>query len=203
MVIEPAQTVWASSIVSLLKTTNTYFGVDYCELNADTIRDSYPISHNVEYIVWQGDTLIFQTLGENKGSWQVYNFEVKGGRIPFTSDHDLFLVTCMPFVFQNAPETCQPAMDVLLTKSKWNFCSFQLRRYRHVFAYVRQSNRSRSTIIASIRRNWLTPDQKECKSFQNGTSHLIHIIIVEFFKDSTRSIDVMQGPKHPTTVTEL
>ena len=62
-VIEQAQSEWASPVVIVPKKDGTHsFCVDYRELNAVTVWDSYPSPRMDEYIDSLGDAKVFMTL---------------------------------------------------------------------------------------------------------------------------------------------
>lgn len=71
-VIEPAQTEWASPIVSVPKKDGILrLCVDHSKLKAVTIRDPYPISRMEEYIHSPGNATSFWTLDANSRLWPV------------------------------------------------------------------------------------------------------------------------------------
>lgn len=71
-VTEPTTTVWASPIVSATKTDGSLrFCISHLDMNALTLRDSYPLHSMNKCIDLLGEARIFLTSGKNSIYWQV------------------------------------------------------------------------------------------------------------------------------------
>ena len=69
-VIEPAQSVWASPVVLEPNSDGSLrFCVDYGQLNAIRIRDSYPLPRMDESIDSLAEPSVFSTIKCNYGYW--------------------------------------------------------------------------------------------------------------------------------------
>ena len=121
-VVEPSESEWASPIVFALKKDGSLrFFVDYRRLNKATIRDSYPIPRMDECIDSLAHAKVFSTLDCNSGYWQIEIDEEDKKKAAFTSHHDLFKYTRMPFGLNNAPATFQRTIDIVLATVKLQY----------------------------------------------------------------------------------
>ena len=119
-VIEPTSAGWASPVVFIPKKDGTMrFCVDYRKLNAVTFRDSYPLPRMDEWIDPLGDATVFTTLDCNSGYWQVDIAEEDRHKIKFASHSGLYSFLRMPFGLKNAPATFHLAVDLILSRVKW------------------------------------------------------------------------------------
>jgi Reverse transcriptase (RNA-dependent DNA polymerase) len=115
-VIAPANAEWASPIVMVPKPDgSTRFCVDYCRLNAITVRDSYPLPRMDECIDSLGDVSIFSTLDCNAGYWQIPVAKEDTPKTTFTSHEGIFWLLRMPCGLRNAPATFQRFVDITLS----------------------------------------------------------------------------------------
>ena len=122
-VIEPAQSEWASPVVMVTKKDGSpRFCVDYRKLNANTIRDAYPIPRMDDCIDSLGGASIFTTLDCNSGYWQIPIMPEDRDKTAFVSHAGAWQFLRMPFGLTNAPATFQRALDILLSGVKWQFC---------------------------------------------------------------------------------
>lgn len=120
--IEPAQTERASpTVFVLLKGRTLRFCVVYRKLNAVTIRDLYSIPHIDKCINSVGDAMIFSRLDASSLCRHGKVVEEDWDEPVFPCNSRLSLSTRMPFRSKNATGTFQRAMEVLLTKVRWQF----------------------------------------------------------------------------------
>ncbi len=96
--------------------------VDYRNLNASTIRESYPIPRMDDLIDSLGEAKILTTLDCNSGYWQIPIHEANRNKRAFISHMGLYRFTRMPFGLTKAPATFQRAVDVLLSGVNWQVC---------------------------------------------------------------------------------
>ena len=119
-VIEPTSAEWASPVVFVPKKDGTMrFCLDYRKLNAVTVRDSYPLQRMDEFIDSLGDATVFTTLDCNSRYWQVEITEEDLDKTTFASHSGLYRFLRMPFGLKNAPATFQRAVDIILSRVKW------------------------------------------------------------------------------------
>ena len=118
--IEPTSTEWASPVVFVPKKDGTMrFCVDYRKQNAVTVRDSYPLPRMDEFIDSLGDATVFTTLDCSSRYWQVEIAEEDRDKTTFTSHSGLYRFLRVLFGLKNAPATFQRAVDIILSRLKW------------------------------------------------------------------------------------
>ena len=93
--------------------------MDYRKLNAVTVRDSYPLLRMDECIDSLGDATVFTKLDGNSGYWQVEIAEDDRDKTTFASHSGLYRFLRMLFGLKNAPATFQRAVDIILSRVKW------------------------------------------------------------------------------------
>lgn len=81
----------------------------------------YPLTRLDECIDMLGDATIFSILDANSRNWQVEISKEDRDKTAFTSNWGLFRFSCILFRLKNALGMFQQAMDVRLTKVKWQF----------------------------------------------------------------------------------
>ena len=119
-VIEPTSAGWASSVVFVPKKDGTMrFCVEYGKLNVVTVRDSYPLPRMDECMDSLGDATVFTTLDCNSGYWQVEIAKEDRDKTTFASHSGLYRFLRMPFGLKNAPATFQRAVDIIVSRVKW------------------------------------------------------------------------------------
>ena len=84
------------------------------------MRDSYPLPRMDECIDSLGDATVFTTLDCNSGYLQVEIAEEDRNKTSFASHSGLYRFLRMPFGLKNAPTTFQRAVDIILSRVKWD-----------------------------------------------------------------------------------
>ena len=103
------------------------FCVDFCQLNAATVKDAHPLPRIDDLL----DALLgakwFSTLDLKSGYWQVPIKEQDKAKTAFrTSSGQLFEFNQVPFGLCNAPATFSCLMDCILAGPHWETCLFYL-----------------------------------------------------------------------------
>ena len=203
-VIEPASSEWASPVVLVPKKDGSLrFCVDYRRLNKLTRRDSYPIPRMDECIDSLGDATVFTTLDCNSGYWQVEVDEPDRDKTTFTSHMGLFRFIRMPFGLKNAPATFQRAVDIVLSRVKWQYALVYLddvivysKTLREHFSHMR-------TILSLLQDAGVSLKLPKCHFFQASVDYLGHVIRPGKLEVSTRTCDAIKQAKPPTTQTGI
>jgi hypothetical protein len=90
-VIAPATSEWISPIVLVPKSDGSLrFCVNYRQLNAITIPDTFPLPRMDECIDSLGDAALFTTLDFNSGYWQIPVHPRDRDKTTFTSHYGLY-----------------------------------------------------------------------------------------------------------------
>lgn len=120
-VLEPAQTEWATSVPSTPKKDRTLrFCAEYRNLNALTIRDSYPLQRMDRRIDTLRDAQMFWAVDVNSSYTQLEVDPSEHERIAFTSEYELYQLTRMSFGSKNVPAIFQRVVDSILSWIEWH-----------------------------------------------------------------------------------
>lgn len=203
-IIYPAQIVWASRIVLVVKDDETLrFCVDYRELSAVTIQDLYQISWMYESPNFLGNTTIRSTLNAITGYEQVEISEQVHDKTAFTSPHGLFCFTRMQFGLKSSPGTFQGEIDVLVRRVKWQFALFHLDSIIILLQPTDEYIEHVQQVLTISNETDVTINLKIWEFFASRMDYLGHAIPPWHIEVSKRTIDAVHGLKCPTNLTEL
>ena len=112
-VIRPSNSPWASPVVMAKKKDSSLrFCVDFCQLNAATVKDAHPLPRIDDLLDALHWARWFSTLDLKSGYWQVPVMERDKEKTAFrTSSGQLYKFNQVPFVLCNAPATFSRLMD--------------------------------------------------------------------------------------------
>lgn len=100
--------------------------VDFRKLNAVARQDSYSVPRMNECIDLLGKATKFLMLDAKSGFWQIDIEDADKDKAYFTSRHGLYCLFRMTCCLQNAPDTFQRSMKVILSSGKIQFASAHL-----------------------------------------------------------------------------
>lgn len=116
-VIEPAVSPWGFRLVPVLKKNGkTRWCVDYRELNAQTIKDSYPLTNIQGNLEKLSGAKIFSTLDSCGAYHNVVIEEESRDYTTFVSPLGSFRFSKLPFGVSNAPACYSRLVDLILQK---------------------------------------------------------------------------------------
>ena len=152
------------------------FCVDYRKLNAVTVRDSYPLRRMDEGIDSLGDATFLTTLDCISGYWEVEIAEEDRDKTESASHCGLYRFFCMPLGLKNAPATFQQAVDIILSRVKWetalvyldDFIIYSKTVMKHL-AYVRE-------VLRMLRDAGVPLKLSKCAFFDTSVTYLGHLI---------------------------
>ena len=122
-VIEPANTEWTFPVVLVPKKDGSLrFCVDYRRWNAKTLADSYPLRRMDDCVDSLGDAAVFTTLDCNSSYWQIPVAPEDRDKTTFTTHMGTFRHLRMPIGLRGAPATFQRALDIILSRVRWQIC---------------------------------------------------------------------------------
>jgi hypothetical protein len=203
-VIEPATSEWASPVVLVTKPDGSVrFCVDYRKLNALTVKDSYPSPRMDECLDSLGDATIFSTLDCNSGYWQIAMAEEDMDKTAFVTHCGVHRFKRMPFGLCNAPATFQRALDMILSKIKWNYALVYL---DDVIIYPKSKEehlRHLDEILSLLKGAGASLKLKKCHFFQPTVDYLGHVIHPGKLAVAEKNIDSIKKAIYPKTRTEL
>lgn len=112
-VIEESNSPWVSPAVLVKKKEGTIrFCVDFRKLNAETIKDSYPLPRIDDILDNLAGNSCFCTLDLKSGYWQVRMDPKDREKTAFSIGKGLWQFTVMPFGLCNAPATFERLMEI-------------------------------------------------------------------------------------------
>ena len=154
-VISPASGPFGSNITMVRKSNGDLrFCIDYRQLNAITVKDSYPLPRIDACHDALAGCSYFSTLDMRSGYWQVPLSPETAAKTAFLSRRGLHQFNVLPFGLTNAPAIFQRLMDLVLAGLTWEIClaflddiivmskdfKEHIRRLRQVFDRLRGAN---------------------------------------------------------------
>ena len=203
-VIEPTSAEWAIPVVFVPKKDETMgFCVDYRKLNAVMVRDSYPLPRMDECIDSLGDVIVFTTLDCNSGYWQVEIAEEDRDKTTFASHSGLYRFLRMPFSLKNAPAIFQRAVDIILSRVKWETALvylddviFYSRTVTEHMAHVRE-------VLRLLHTAGVSPKLAKCAFFDTSLTYLGHVIRPGRLEVERRNVIAIERARAPTNQMKL
>ena len=120
---KPSTSPWASNVVLVKKSDGTLrFCVDYRQLNAMTVKDSYPLPCIDTFFDALGGAKYFSTLDLRQGYWQVKNYPETADKTTFITRKGAFKFKVLPFGLSNAPAIFQRLMNLVMVGLTWEAC---------------------------------------------------------------------------------
>ena len=111
-VIRHSITPWSSPVVLIHKKDGNWrFCIDFCQVNAITHKDAYPLPKIEETLDSLSGAQYFSTLDLASSYWQVELEESAREKTAFSTPVGLFEFNVMPFGLTNAPATFQRLME--------------------------------------------------------------------------------------------
>ena len=203
-VIEPSDAEWASPVVFVPKKDGTLrFCVDYRKLNAVTKRDSYPIPRMDECIDSLGEATIFTTLDCNDGYWQVPVADADKDKTTFTSHSGLYRFLRMPFGLKNAPATFQRAVDIILSRVKWQYALVYLDDVIVYSKTIKEHFIHVQTVLQLLRDAGVSLKLAKCSFFDQSVDYLGHVIKPGKLEVASKTVDAIRQARPPTDQTQL
>ncbi|KAE8247232.1 hypothetical protein A4X06_0g4603 [Tilletia controversa] len=118
-VIEPSSSPVSFPVLMVRQYEKWRFCVDYRQLNAHTIPDSYPLPTTDSVFNSLMGKKIFSSLDALRGYHQLGVREQDRWKTAFTCHRGLFQYKTVPFGLRNAPAVFQRLMDALLGELRW------------------------------------------------------------------------------------
>lgn len=138
--------------------------VDYRQLNAITLSDSYPMVRIDEAIECLHDRSIFSLLDCRSGYWQVPLAAENRPKSTFICKSGLCRWKVMPFGLKDAPATFQRLMDRVL-KSTNNICTLVYFDDILVFSKTQEDHlKHLETVFGLLRSANLSLNLSKCRS---------------------------------------
>ena len=203
-VIEPATSPWASNVVLVRRSDNTYrFCVDYRALNSRTEPDSYPLPRIDSCLDALGGAKYFSTLDLRSGYWQVPMDPKSSEKTAFVTRKGMWKFKVMPFGLTNAPATFQRLMDATMAGLAWEVCLIYLDDII-IFAETFAKHVERLKLVFDrLRAANLKLKPEKCRLFQRQVQFLGSVVSGDGIRpDPSKVRAVAQWPV-PRNLTEV
>ena len=203
-VIEPAYSEWAAPVLFAPKKDGKLrFCIDYRKLNQASVKDSYPLPRMDECIDSLGTAKIFTTLDAYSGYWQVPIRQEDRPKTAFVCHAGTYQYKRMPFGLTNAPATFQRALDMILTKYKWQTCLIYLDDVIIYSKNVEEHIQHVDEILHCLSKAGVTLKIKKCKFFTTTVDYLGHVIKPGKLEIDRTNTESLRKAAPPTSKTEL
>ena len=204
-VICPSNSPWASPVMMVRKKDGSLrFCVDFCQLNAATVKDAHPLPKIDDLLDALHGAKWFSTLDLKSGYWQVSITEQDKAKNAFRmSSGQLFEFNQVPFGLCNAPATFSRLMDRVLVGLHWETCLFYLddiivfsSTWEEHLAQLRQ-------VFERLRHTNLKLGANKCTFAAKEVNYLGHRVTEEgLLPDSSLLAPIREIPP-PKTATEV
>ena len=176
-VIEESQSPWRSPIVLVRKKNgSTRFCVDYRQLNFVTKKDSYPLPRIDETLDSLSGSVWFSTLDLNSGYWQVEMDSRDKEKTAFTTGHNLYQFTVMPFGLCNAPATFERLMELALKGINGTECLVYLDDIIVLGSSFENHMANLGHVFDRLVCHGLKLKAPKCSLFQDEARYLGHVV---------------------------
>lgn len=176
-VIEPAQTIWASTIVFVPEKNGILkICIDYCKLNTVTTRNSYHIPRMDECIDSLGDEKKCFTLDAGSGYWQVEVRKRDHEKTEFTSHPGVYQLKRILSDFQNCPAMFHRVIDLILSAGRWTHTLVYLNDIVISSRTTKEHIKRTRNVLLLLRDAVVILQFKKCAFFKITSDYLGHII---------------------------
>ena len=202
-VICPSQSAWCNTVVLVQKDRGLSFCIDFCGLNANVKKDSYPllrIQEVLESLVGAGH---FSCLDLMSGFWQIKMDKSSKQYTALTAGNlGFFECDCMPFGLCNVPSMFQWLMQ---NYSELNptYCLIYLDNIV-IFSQMAEEHLHHLCIVFDwFREHNLKLKPSKCSFFREEITYLAHWISKDGVQPSNSNLEVIAECAPPQTYTEV
>ena len=203
-VIEPSQSEWASPVVLIQKPDGSpRFCIGYRQLNERTVRDSCPLPWMDDCLDSLEDAQFFSTLDCNAEYWKIPIAEEVKPKTASTCHCGPYQCTRLPFGLCSAPAAFQRAIDMILSRAKWQKVLVYLDDLI-IFSSDAESHRSHlDTVLSLLWKHGVTLKAQKCHLFSNEVEYLGHVVRPERLSVNEKSLKAIKKAVFPKTQTQL
>jgi len=172
--IEPSTSPWSSPVILVKKKDGTYrFCVDFRKLNAETVKDAYPIPCPEEQLDALVNARYFSSLDLASGFWQIPMDKNDQEKTAFVINNGLYQFKVMPMGLTNAPLTFEEHIERL------------------------------EEVISILHDAGLKIKFSKCQFGLTEIVYLGHLINEHGIKPDPKKVEAIINVKEPTNVTEV
>ena len=203
--IRPSQSAWCNVVVLVWKKDGgLHFCIDFCCLNACTIKDSYPLPRIQEVLESLVGTGHFSCLDLKSGFWQIKMDEVSKQYTAFTVGNlGFFECDRMPFGLCNAPATFQQLMQNCMGELNLIYCLIYLDDLI-VFSQTVEEHLHQLCVVFDRHREYnLKLKPSKCSLFKEKINYLAHEVSEQGVWPSDINLKVIAKSALLQTYTEI
>jgi len=173
---EPSDAEWSIPVVVVPKPGGHFrFCVDYRRLNEPTVKDVYPILMMDDFLDSLGNATVFSTLDLNAGYWKIPVAAEDRYKTTFTSHTGVFRLLWLPFGLVNASASFQRALDIILSRLRWQTCLVYLYDVIVFSGSVDDHIRHRREVLLLLEKAGVSLNPSKCNLFQQEVEYPGHV----------------------------
>lgn len=198
-ITQPSHSSYASPTVLVRKPGGTWrFCVDYRKLNAQTVKDVYPLPRVDETLDLLRHANYITTVDLKSGFWQIPIHKEHRSLTAFAYSGGLHEYVFMPFGLCNAPATFQRTMDTVLSGMKWQFCFPYLDDIIIFSRTFEEHVKHVQAVFQRLREHSLSISLKKCQFAVNEVKFLGHIVKEGTLRPNPDKVRAVQEMTIPT-----
>ena len=203
-IIRPSESPYSSPVVVVSKKDGGQrMCVDYRKLNADTIKDNYPLPLVADALDTCAGSKWFSSVDLFSGYHLLPMDEESIPKTAFISHCGLFEYLVLPFGLTSAPAKFQKLMDRILGSLKWTSCFVYLDDVV-VFARDFAEHQVRlEKVLQALDSVNLKLNPKKCMFGFRSLEYLGHIISEDGIRPSEGKVEKIRSMKPPKNVKQL
>ena len=207
-VIQPSSSPWASPVVMVRKKDGTHrFCIDYQDLNAVTVPDTFPLPRIDDLLDQLGQSRFFSTLDLASGYWQIRVHPDSREKTAFVTPQGLFEFRVMPFGLTNAPSVFQRLMQRVLAglnpEEGPDFVAVYIDDILVFSRTLEEHLEHLRAVIERLEEAQLKLKPVKCQFIRKEVDYLGHILTPEGLKVNTRLVEAVTNFPPPQSVSEV
>jgi hypothetical protein len=202
--VTPSLSPHACPVLLVKKTDGSWrFCMDYRKLNANTIKNKFPMPIIDEFVDEIAGSKYFTKLDLNSGFHQIRMAETNEFKTSFKTHHGHFQLRVMPFGLTNAPAMFQCLMNSIFAQFMRKFVLVFMDDILIYSKTLEDHVQHLSQVFAVLRDHKLFIKFKKCAFAQQQIDYLGHIISVNGVSTNPSKISTMVDWPVPKTFTNL
>ena len=166
-------------VIATKKDSSQRLCVDYCQLNAVTTKDAFPLPRVDDSLAALSGSRWFPTMDLTSGYWQVAMDAGTQEKAAFVTSSGLYERTVMPFGLCNAPSTFARLTELVLKGLHWKICLIFLDDVIVMGRTFEEELERLKEVFERRARAGLKLKPKKCFLFQKRVSYLEHVVTEE------------------------